>query len=135
MWKIEFSASTFKPFIEKVIGCCTFESMIYHIATLMDLEQGKQKGEYLPASYDREAFIHASALPQLKGVVERYYAGVGDLYVLEIDELKLKSLVKYEASTGGELYPHIFGPIQMTAVKKITPLELFMNPNQKGNQH
>ncbi|MFM7852089.1 MAG: DUF952 domain-containing protein, partial [Flammeovirgaceae bacterium] len=38
-------------------------------------------------------------------------------------EEKLTSPVKYEVSTGGELYPHLFGHINKSAVVKVERLE------------
>lgn len=107
--------------------------MIYHIATLEDWNRAVATCEYFPSGYATEGFIHASKREQVNGVVSRYYQNQKGLILLEIDESKLTSVVRYEISTAQEEYPHIYGPIQRAAVVNTMPLESFMNPNQKRN--
>lgn len=89
---------------------------IYHITSPQAWEAAADPDGYRAASLDSEGFIHCSFEGQLGGVLERYYKGAGDLLVLEIDPARLKSELKTEASTGGEDYPHIYGPINKDAV-------------------
>ena len=56
----------------------------------------------------------------MKGVIERYYAAEESLVILEIDPSKLKSELKVEESTNDELFPHIYGPINMDAVISVS---------------
>ena len=59
----------------------------------------------------------------MKGVLERYYQGVSNLQLLEIASDRLDAKLVYENTTGGEeLFPHIYGPINMTSVIAITEL-------------
>lgn len=105
--------------------------MIYHIATPEDWNRSAGTGEYFPSGYPAEGFIHASKSEQVRGVVSRYYKNQKGLILLEIDESKLASPVRYEVSTAQEEYPHIYGPIQRSAVVTVMPLESFVNPDQE----
>lgn len=67
-----------------------------------------------------EGFIHCSFAEQLDGVIKRYYDGAGRLIVLEIDSERLISDLVNEPSTGGEIYPHIYGPINRDAIVEVT---------------
>ena len=94
--------------------------MIYHITTKQDWAIALQKGFYENASLATEGFIHNSTLPQLAGVLHRYYTNQKDLLVLHIEESLLSSPVKYEfAASVNEFFPHIFGPINLNAISKI----------------
>lgn len=96
---------------------------IYHIAEPEDLALAQTTGLYSSKSLSESNFIHCCLKEQLAGVAERYYANVSGLQLLEIDTAKLKSDLVYENTVGGqELFPHIYGQINMTAVSDIRPL-------------
>jgi len=70
-------------------------------------------------SLDSEGFIHCSYGHQLDGVIGRYYSDAPELVVLKLDIGKLTSKLVSEPSTGGEAYPHIYGPINLDAVVEV----------------
>ena len=71
---------------------------------------------YRASSLESEGFIHCSFADQLDSVIERYYSGAEEIVVLEIETDELMSRVLNEASTGNEIYPHIYGPINRDAI-------------------
>lgn len=75
---------------------------------------------YEAASLDDEGFIHCSFAEQLDGVIGRYYKDAEKIVVLELDANKLSSKLVTEPSTGGEVYPHIYGPINRDAIISAT---------------
>ena len=93
--------------------------MIYHVIKKSDWENALQNGKYEAASLASEGFIHNSTLPQVAGVLDRYYKNETDLLLLHIDEAKLTSPLKYElAPSVNEMFPHLFGPLNLDAVVK-----------------
>lgn len=74
---------------------------------------------YTAKSLETEGFIHCSFADQLDGVIERYYKGVSDLVILEIETDALMSRLVKEPSTNDEIYPHIYGPINRDAIVKV----------------
>ena len=56
------------------------------------------------------------------GVANRLFTGLADVLVLEVDTGRLTSPVKHEPSRSGEVYPHIYGPINLDAVLGVRPL-------------
>ena len=97
--------------------------MIYHITTKEDWQQALDAGTYTHPSLAAEGFIHNSKIEQVPGVLNRYYSGKTDLLLLHIDEAKLTSELKYElAPSVNEMFPHIFGPINIDAVVNIETL-------------
>ena len=88
---------------------------IYHIVLpedwrLFDTELYRAK------SLESEGFIHCSFAGQLDAVIERYYKGAKKLMILEIETERLMSRVRNEISTGNEIYPHVYGPINRDAI-------------------
>lgn len=93
--------------------------MIYHITKRDDWEKALSNGVYTAASLQTEGFIHTSSLNQVTGVLERYFENESDLVLLHIDEEKLVSPLKYElAESVQDVFPHVFGPINLDAVTK-----------------
>lgn len=101
--------------------------MIYHITFASAWSEAVNKGEYTCDSLYTEGFIHNSTEEQVKGVYERYYKGKSDLIVLCIDESKLKKAAIFEPSTNGELYPHIYGSINIDAVVECRSIVGFLS--------
>ncbi len=97
--------------------------MIYHVCRKPEWEDALQKGFYDTGSLATEGFIHNSTLQQVAGVLQRYYKNETGLVLLHIDETLLTSSLRYElAPSVNELFPHIFGPINLEAVIKIEQL-------------
>ncbi len=93
--------------------------MIYHVTDNKSWQKAIEKGFFEVPSLHTEGFIHTSKAEQVKGVLERYYAGKTDLLLLHIEETKLRAPLKYElAPSVGEMFPHIFGPLNIDAVVK-----------------
>ncbi|MBO3749719.1 DUF952 domain-containing protein [Streptosporangiaceae bacterium NEAU-GS5] len=112
--------------------------MIFHLALASDWAQAQQSGEYristIGRTLDEEGFIHASAdLAQASRVAGRFYRDVDEpLVLLTIDESRVGAPVIHEPATSpanagpaagteaGELFPHIYGPLPVTAVVAVT---------------
>ena len=86
-------------------------------------EAAKGSGEYRAASLADEGFIHCSFEDQLDAVLRRYYSGAGSLNVLEIDPVRLTAELVEEPSTNDEIYPHIYGPLNIDAVVGVSKME------------
>ena len=101
-------------------------AIIYHLTSREAWAAAQAVGEYEAPSLADEGFIHCSAdEAQTLRVAERLYAGVAGLQVLDIDTEKLTSEVKREISTrSGEIYPHVYGKINLDAVTRVRYLTL-----------
>lgn len=95
---------------------------------------------YRPASLGTEGFIHFSAPGQIVGTANRFYAGRDDLLLVVVDPERLTAPLRWEppaavapaalvaaalvAASGlatGELFPHLYGPIDAGAVVAVIP--------------
>jgi len=114
--------------------------MIYHIASRTAWMEAQQRGEYRAESLETEGFIHCSTNSQILPVVEKFYKGQRGLLLLMIDPSLLSSDLKWEPPSErtpppgvpeGELFPHIYGSINLDAIVKVFDLEA--NPDGKYN--
>ncbi len=90
--------------------------LIYHIVTPEVWAKVKDENEYEAESLATEGFIHCSYRNQLDGVLERYYANQSKVVVLHINPHLLTANLVAEPSTGGEVYPHVYGKINKAAI-------------------
>ncbi len=98
--------------------------IIYHIVLPEVWEKFKDKDLYETGSLEGEGFIHCSFAGQIEAVLQRYYKGAAQVLVLTIESEKLTSKLVNEPSTGGEIYPHIYGQINRDAIVEIEERKL-----------
>jgi histidine triad (HIT) family protein len=98
---------------------------ILHIARRLEWENAKARGEYRADSLNSEKFIHFSYPGQVVGSANRHYRGEKDLVVLRVDESKLKCELKVEPASTGEMFPHLYGPLNADAVIEAIPFPSF----------
>ena len=91
-------------------------SLIYILCAPAVYEAAGRVGEYAPDSLALEGFIHASPANQLTRVANKYYQANECLCILTIDEDKVSVPIQWEAISNGDLYPHLYGPLNMDAV-------------------
>jgi uncharacterized protein (DUF952 family) len=94
---------------------------IYHLVVRQKWEQDTSQA-YRADSLASEGFIHCSFADQVARSANRFYADATDLLVLTIDPARLTSRLREEAAGGGELFPHVYGPINRDAVAEAVPL-------------
>ena len=90
--------------------------LIYHIVLPDFWEKFKDEYEYEAESLHSEGFIHCSYRNQLDEVLERYYKNAGKVLILHINLHFLTAKFIAEPSTNREIYPHIYGKINKSAI-------------------
>ncbi len=93
--------------------------LIYHIVTPEVWDKFKDDYEYEAESLLTEGFIHCSYQNQLDDVLRRYYADADKVLILSINPNLLKAELIAEPSTNREIYPHIYGKINKSAVADV----------------
>jgi uncharacterized protein (DUF952 family) len=105
--------------------------MIYHITSRQAWSEAQARGEYRAESLETEGFIHCSTESQVVPVAQNFYKGQKDLYLLVIEPALLSSDLRWESPSGGtpppgvpegDLFPHIYGPINLDAVVQVFDL-------------
>lgn len=95
-------------------------AIIYHLSGRAEWEATSPGSEYRAESLAQEGFLHCSRdETQLLAVANRLFTGRTDMLVLDVDTERLHASVKHEASRSGEIYPHIYGPLNTDAVVQV----------------
>lgn len=71
-----------------------------------------------------DGYIHFSTGAQTRRTAELYFKGQDGLLLVAVDGAKLGDALKYEASRGGDLFPHLYASLPLDAVlwKKPMPM-------------
>jgi uncharacterized protein (DUF952 family) len=103
-------------------------------ATSRTAWSGAQKnGQYAADSLTGEGFIHCSKTDQILRVANLVFAGQPGLVLLVIDPVLLTSELRWDPGVdlATELFPHIYGPINLDAVVRVIDFE----PGTDGKFH
>ena len=96
---------------------------IFHIGTKTEWELARRSGSYVNDSLAEEGFIHCSRIEQIPEVAARFFRGIPELVLLEIDSEKLACELRWEL-VDGQLFPHIYGPVNLDAIRAVQDLSL-----------
>ena len=71
-----------------------------------------------------DGYIHFSSAAQVEETAAKHFAGRDDLLLVAVDAAQLGDALKWEASRGGALFPHLYAPLAFDAVTRVAPLPL-----------
>jgi uncharacterized protein (DUF952 family) len=94
---------------------------LYHL-TPAETWNTAPEDPFTAASLESEGFIHCSYREQVLRVANTFYADVQSMIALEIDPDRLSARVVDEDSGTGELFPHVYGPIDRAAIVAVVRL-------------
>lgn len=98
-------------------------SLIYKICHAGEWVAAAARGAYAGSAKDREdGFLHFSTREQLAGTLARYYADATDLVLVAVDPEALGEALKWEPSRDGALFPHLYAPLPLSAVRWSAPI-------------
>lgn len=93
------------------------DSAIYHMCRKEEWNAAEKAGAYGGSSQDvADGFIHFSSAAQVVKSAAKHRAGQEGLVLLRVDPTKLGDALKWEASRGGHLFPHLYGDLPVSAV-------------------
>jgi uncharacterized protein (DUF952 family) len=96
---------------------------IYKIVPRSLWQDAQQQGVFTGAPVDlADGYIHFSTAHQLRETAAKHFAGQTDLLLLVIDDQALGPALIYEPSRGGDLFPHLYAPLALSAVSAIHEL-------------
>jgi uncharacterized protein (DUF952 family) len=100
-------------------------AFIYHICKRAEWNNALSRGAYPGSSQDvADGFIHFSSRHQVMASAAKHRARQEGLVLLTVDPLILGKNLRWEPARGGELFPHLYGPLPTTAVKVVDDLPL-----------
>jgi uncharacterized protein (DUF952 family) len=98
---------------------------VYKILTEAAFSEAMGEGHFSGSADDhRDGFIHLSAADQLEGTLAKHFAQQDGLVLLALDPSRLGQQLKWEASRGGALFPHLYAALDLSALLWAEPLEL-----------
>lgn len=97
---------------------------VFHIIPKTEWIEAKKAGLYAPKTLEDElGFVHCAKADQVLLVANKFYKGHAGLLILRINTLKLVESSKflaeppYESPWSKEIFPHIYGPVNIDAVE------------------
>jgi uncharacterized protein (DUF952 family) len=100
-------------------------TMIYHMCPAEAWAAAVEAGEYRGTADDRrDGFIHFSTAAQLPESARRHRAGQAGLVLVAVAAERLGNRLRWEASRGGGLFPHLYGPLHPAEAASVAPLPL-----------
>lgn len=97
--------------------------LIYKILTAPQWADLKAAGEMPGAPVDvADGFVHFSTAAQVGETAAKHFAGHEGLWLLALEADTLGEALKWEPSRGGDLFPHLHGPLRHADVVRSWPL-------------
>ena len=100
------------------------DRIVYKVMSTAELKQMQLDGVFRGSPADiADGYIHLSRGSQLAATLDRHFSGVDGLVLAAVDLSRLGATVRWEASRGGQLFPHIYGSLPLEAVVSVAALE------------
>lgn len=106
------------------------EATAYKVLTGAEMDALERDGSLAGTPVDlADGYIHLSTATQLGETIATHFAGQDDLHLAAVDLEALGDAVKWEPSRGGQLFPHLYGPLPLEAVIAYSALEYHPDGN------
>lgn len=93
---------------------------IYKILPRAEWSAAQAAGRFDGSAIDhQDGYIHFSTAAQAAETARRYFAGLPDLVVLEVEGDDLGEALRWEPSRGGDLFPHLYAPLDVAHVRAV----------------
>ena len=99
-------------------------NLAYKVLTAEQMAALEADGTFAGAPVDlADGYVHLSTCEQLTETVDKHFAGQENLHVAAVDLGSFGGSLKWEESRGGQLFPHLYGPLLLETVIAYGPLE------------
>jgi uncharacterized protein (DUF952 family) len=100
-------------------------TLIFKIAGAGEWRRAEAAGVFGGAPADRaDGYIHFSTAPQAVETAAKWFVGRDDLVLAAVEAEALGPALRWEPARGGALFPHLYGPLPLSAVRWTRPLPL-----------
>jgi uncharacterized protein (DUF952 family) len=105
--------------------CVPTPQHVYKVASREVYESSLEAGVFVGQPIDlKDGYIHFSTGPQLRETIRLHFAGLKGQVLFAVPVAKLGDALRWEASRGGNLFPHLYGALPMSAVSRMTDLDV-----------
>ncbi len=99
--------------------------VIYHMCPAEAWAAAVAAGRYDGSEDDRrDGFIHFSTAAQVRESARRHRRGQAGLVLIAVETGRLGDRLRWEASRGGALFPHLYGTLSSDEVSEVVNLPL-----------
>ncbi|TAK48518.1 MAG: DUF952 domain-containing protein [Xanthobacteraceae bacterium] len=106
--------------------------IIYKICPAPLWREAERLGMFRGSGDDRrDGYIHFSTAAQVAETARRHFAGQAALFLVAVDGGSLGNALRWEASRGGELFPHLYGELDLGAVVAVIDLPLLADGSHR----
>jgi uncharacterized protein (DUF952 family) len=96
---------------------------IYKIATVAQWRAAEAAGVFEGAPVDlADGFIHFSTAAQVSDTLAKHFAGQRELLLIAVSADQLGDELRWEASRGGQLFPHLYAHLRVAAVSSVSEI-------------
>jgi uncharacterized protein (DUF952 family) len=96
---------------------------IYKICDASAWREAERQGVFRGSADDaRDGFIHFSTAAQVEGTARKHFSGQTGLFLIAIDADALGDALRWERSRNDELFPHLYGDLDFSAVTSVHAL-------------
>ena len=96
---------------------------IYKICPASAWREAERQGVYRGSADDiRDGFIHFSLPLQVAETAKKHFFGQTGLFLIEVDADALGDALHWETSRNDELFPHLYGELDLGAVTGVLDL-------------
>ena len=100
-------------------------AILYKICPEGLWREAESAGAFTGSPVDvQDGFIHLSTAAQARETAAKHFAGQRDLLLIAVDADALGPALRYEPSRGGDLFPHVYGPLPLAAVRWVKALPI-----------
>jgi phospholipase/carboxylesterase len=116
--------------ITRWLGELSFNpAYVYKILTREQWGSALASGFVEPSADDiRDGFIHLSTAAQLASSLAKHFPGQNNLVVLKIRTSDFSDRLRFEQSRNGQLFPHLYGKLPVSAVLESDPIGATTTP-------
>lgn len=101
---------------------------IYKICDASAWREAERHGAFAGSADDlRDGFIHFSTAAQVRDTARKHFAGRSGLFLIAVDAEALGDALRWEPSRNDELFPHLYGELDLGAVTDV--IELHTRPD------
>ena len=98
-------------------------TLIYKIVPRTLWREAEARGTFAGAPVDlADGYIHFSTAAQVRETAAKHFSGQDDLVLAAVDAGGLGAALKWEASRGGALFPHLYAALDPAAALWVKPL-------------
>ena len=95
----------------------------YKILSRADWRATLAEGRYDGSAVDlADGYIHFSTAAQVEETAARHFTAQPGLLLVAVDTAVLGAALRWEPSRGGALFPHLYQPLGLDAVRWAVPL-------------